>query len=180
MLAPGRATYEGTYAHVIDAIHEPKGLQQPRIPITVGGNGPKVTWRLAARFADELNLDALMPASGGGGAAGDRVPLRGDRPRPGHAAGRGARLGRGRRRRARGASASERLKEYADLGLSRVILQGFAAVSDPGDPRLLAEDCAAVGLLERSARPDHRRHSANGYRHPVHEVVAHALGSSNC
>ena len=25
MLAPGRATYDGRYAHVIDAIHEPKG-----------------------------------------------------------------------------------------------------------------------------------------------------------
>ena len=28
----------------------------------VGGNGPKVTWRLAARFADELNLDGVSPA----------------------------------------------------------------------------------------------------------------------
>ena len=27
----------------------------------VGGNGPKVTWRLAARFADELNLNWLTP-----------------------------------------------------------------------------------------------------------------------
>ena len=59
MLAPGRATYEGVHAHVRDAIHEPKGLQQPRLPIVVGGNGPKVTWRLAARFADELNLDGI-------------------------------------------------------------------------------------------------------------------------
>ena len=28
----------------------------------VGGNGPNVTWRLAARHADELNLDGMMPA----------------------------------------------------------------------------------------------------------------------
>jgi alkanesulfonate monooxygenase SsuD/methylene tetrahydromethanopterin reductase-like flavin-dependent oxidoreductase (luciferase family) len=61
MLQPGRATFDGRHARVIDAIHEPKGLQTPRLPIVVGGNGPKVTWRLAARFADELNLDALMP-----------------------------------------------------------------------------------------------------------------------
>ena len=28
----------------------------------VGGNGPNVTWRLAARYADELNLDGMTPA----------------------------------------------------------------------------------------------------------------------
>ena len=28
----------------------------------VGGNGPNVTWRLAAKFADELNLDGMSPA----------------------------------------------------------------------------------------------------------------------
>src|SRR3954454_17172914 len=33
MLGPGRATWQGAHAHVRDAIHEPKGLQQPRIPI---------------------------------------------------------------------------------------------------------------------------------------------------
>jgi F420-dependent oxidoreductase-like protein len=55
------ATYEGEHARVRDAINLPRGLQAPRIPIMVGGNGPNVTWRLAARFADELNLDALSP-----------------------------------------------------------------------------------------------------------------------
>ena len=61
MLEPGRATYEGPYAEVRGAINEPKGLQQPRIPIVVGGNGPNVTFRYAARFADELNLVFLGP-----------------------------------------------------------------------------------------------------------------------
>ncbi|MEO7117446.1 MAG: hypothetical protein ABIZ34_00590, partial [Candidatus Limnocylindrales bacterium] len=28
----------------------------------VGGNGPNVTWRLAAKFADELNVDGISPA----------------------------------------------------------------------------------------------------------------------
>jgi alkanesulfonate monooxygenase SsuD/methylene tetrahydromethanopterin reductase-like flavin-dependent oxidoreductase (luciferase family) len=28
----------------------------------VGGNGPNVTWRLAAKYADELNLDGMAPA----------------------------------------------------------------------------------------------------------------------
>jgi alkanesulfonate monooxygenase SsuD/methylene tetrahydromethanopterin reductase-like flavin-dependent oxidoreductase (luciferase family) len=52
---PGRATYAGEYARVDGAINVPKGIQD-HIPIIVGGNGPNVTMRLAARFADELNL----------------------------------------------------------------------------------------------------------------------------
>jgi len=59
MLGPGHATFEGVHAQVRDVINLPKGLQQPRMPIIVGGNGPDVTWRLAARYADELNLDEL-------------------------------------------------------------------------------------------------------------------------
>lgn len=61
MFAPGRATYRGEHHHVDGAINVPKPLQQPRIPIMVGGNGQNVTWRLAARYADELNLDGLGP-----------------------------------------------------------------------------------------------------------------------
>jgi F420-dependent oxidoreductase-like protein len=56
------ATYEGRHAVVRDAINVPRGIQRPRIPIMVGGNGPNVTWRLAARFADELNVDGLSPS----------------------------------------------------------------------------------------------------------------------
>ena len=55
------ATFDGTYSSVKNAINVPKSIQQPRVPIMVGGNGPNVTWRLAARFADELNLDGLSP-----------------------------------------------------------------------------------------------------------------------
>ena len=61
MLAPGRATYEGRHAHVRNAINVPKGIQKPRIPIIVGGNGEKRTAGYAIKFADELNyvfLDA--------------------------------------------------------------------------------------------------------------------------
>lgn len=55
------ATFEGEISQVRDAINVPKPIQEPRVPIMVGGNGPEVTWRLAARFADELNLDGLSP-----------------------------------------------------------------------------------------------------------------------
>ncbi len=56
------ATYEGPYSQVHDARNVPKPIQQPRVPIMVGGNGPNITWRLAARHADELNLDGMSPA----------------------------------------------------------------------------------------------------------------------
>jgi F420-dependent oxidoreductase-like protein len=63
MLEPGagRATFEGPYAAVRGAINLPKPVQRPRVPVMVGGNGPEVTWRLAARFADEVNLDGMPP-----------------------------------------------------------------------------------------------------------------------
>jgi F420-dependent oxidoreductase-like protein len=64
MLEPGRhihATYEGTHHSVRDARNVPKPIQATGMPIMVGGNGPNVTWRLAARYADELNLDGLSP-----------------------------------------------------------------------------------------------------------------------
>lgn len=60
MFGGGRATYAGERVRVADAINNPRGLQSPRIPIVVGGNG-RTTWRLAAQFADELNLDGLSP-----------------------------------------------------------------------------------------------------------------------
>jgi F420-dependent oxidoreductase-like protein len=64
MLEPGEdvhATYEGRHHHVRDARNVPKPTQPSGMPIMVGGNGPKVTWRLAARYADELNLDGMSP-----------------------------------------------------------------------------------------------------------------------
>jgi F420-dependent oxidoreductase-like protein len=64
MLEPGRdvhATYAGEHHSVADARNLPKPIQETGMPIMVGGNGPKVTWRLAARYADELNLDGMSP-----------------------------------------------------------------------------------------------------------------------
>jgi F420-dependent oxidoreductase-like protein len=147
MLAPGRATYAGTHASVVDAIHEPKGLQQPRLPIVVGGNGPNVTWRIAARFADELNLDAMPPED-----VARVLPIIHDRCEEAgrdphtlrvsvHLWGESANVAPGSQRR-------ERLLEYADLGLARAIVQGFHGVRAPAVLDALIEDCAATGLLE--------------------------------
>ena len=61
----------------------------PRLRVMAGGNGPNVTWRLAARFADELNVDGMGPEElrdPPRGAAPDPPPRRLSRPRrqPGH------------------------------------------------------------------------------------------------
>jgi len=152
MLGPGRATWDGVHAHVRDAIHEPKGLQQPRIPILVGGNGPKVTWRLAARFADELNLDAFTPAQ-----VEDALPVIASRcdeigRDPAslrvsvHIWGEAADVRPGAERR-------QRLRDYASLGLSRAIVQGFAAVRDEHALDDVVDDCRAVGLLDEVSAP---------------------------
>ena len=64
MLEPGRhihASYEGEHYSVRDARNLPKPIQPTGMPIMVGGNGPNVTWRLAARYADELNVDGMSP-----------------------------------------------------------------------------------------------------------------------
>jgi alkanesulfonate monooxygenase SsuD/methylene tetrahydromethanopterin reductase-like flavin-dependent oxidoreductase (luciferase family) len=147
MLAPGRATYEGRHAHVRDAIHEPKGLQEPRIPIVVGGNGPNVTWRLAARFADELNLDALTPAEVDAAlpVIASRCEEIGREPASlkvsVHIWGAAGDVAPGPERR-------QRLRDYASLGMSRTIVQGFAVAADPHAIDPLVDDLAAVGFLE--------------------------------
>jgi alkanesulfonate monooxygenase SsuD/methylene tetrahydromethanopterin reductase-like flavin-dependent oxidoreductase (luciferase family) len=145
MLGPGHATFQGRHAQVIDAIHEPVAYAGP-IPILVGGNGPERTWRLAARYADELNLDALMPD-----AVRAALPVI-------HA--RCAEVGRDPASLrlsvhlwgapmavAPGTERQERLLEYAELGVSRVIVQGFPGVQDPRALDILIEDCQGAGLV---------------------------------
>jgi F420-dependent oxidoreductase-like protein len=61
MMRDERATYHGTHHSIDGAINVPQPIQTPPVPIMVGGNGPNVTWRLAARYADELNLDGMSP-----------------------------------------------------------------------------------------------------------------------
>ena len=61
MFRLGRAGYRGKVWSIEGAINEPKPIQPDGVPIMVGGNGRERTWRLAARYANELNLDAMAP-----------------------------------------------------------------------------------------------------------------------
>jgi len=49
-----RTNFDGDYYKFVDAPFEPKPLQKPRIPIIVGGSGPRMM-RIAARYADNWN-----------------------------------------------------------------------------------------------------------------------------
>ncbi|HEX5395834.1 MAG TPA: TIGR03560 family F420-dependent LLM class oxidoreductase [Candidatus Limnocylindria bacterium] len=146
MREPGRenrATYEGEHASVAGAINQPKPVGP--MPIMVGGNGPNVTWRLAARFADELNVDGMSPDE-----LRDALPTIRSRCEeigrdPATLAisvhawwGEPAWSRPGERR-------VELLQQYAELGVSRVI--GLLQASADGDEALerLAEDARAAG-----------------------------------
>lgn len=143
MLVPGRATYSGPTASVRDAINVPRGLQAPRIPILVGGNGPNRTWRLAARFADELNLDWLSPEevvearpvidSRCGEIGRDPATLR-----------LSVNIGRPQSSPV-GAPRVDLLRRYADTGVDRVMTLVRACADDDGALERFAEDCVAAG-----------------------------------
>jgi F420-dependent oxidoreductase-like protein len=146
MFQPGPATYEGANAHVIAALHEPKGMQEPRIPIVVGGNGPNRTWRLAARFADELNLDAVTPQ-----ALAAAIPVIRDRceevDRDPATLKLSIHIWGEAGDAPPGAPRQKRFAEYASLGVHRIIVQGFRGVSDPDALKDLIRDCRAADLL---------------------------------
>lgn len=54
-----RASYQGKYYTLRDAICEPKTLQKPHPPITVGGGGEKSTMKITAKYADRFDWGSL-------------------------------------------------------------------------------------------------------------------------
>jgi len=143
MLGPERATYSGPSARVEDAINVPRGLQAPRVPILVGGNGPNRTWRLAARYADELNLDWFTPAE----VAEARPVIESRCDEVGRSPSTlrlSVNIGRPQSE-PEGRPRVDVLRAYADAGVDRVMTLLRASATDDGALARFAEDCAAAG-----------------------------------
>ena len=56
MWSQDETTYAGTYYQTHRANCDPKPLQQPRIPVWIGGGGEQLTLRVVARYADYSNF----------------------------------------------------------------------------------------------------------------------------
>jgi F420-dependent oxidoreductase-like protein len=145
------ATYDGRYASVREAINVPKPIQRPRVPIMVGGNGPDVTWRLAARHADELNVDGMSPDE----LAAALPTIRARCEEIGRDPATLAvsvhvwweQAGRPGQRRV------DLLGAYRDLGAKRVMILARPAVSDEAAVGELVADAQAAGLELAAAGP---------------------------
>jgi alkanesulfonate monooxygenase SsuD/methylene tetrahydromethanopterin reductase-like flavin-dependent oxidoreductase (luciferase family) len=62
MLRNKVTTYEGRYYRVVESAMSPSPIQEPRPPITIGANGPRML-RIAARYADTWNTYGGMGLS---------------------------------------------------------------------------------------------------------------------
>lgn len=56
LLSQETTTFDGEYYQLKDARNEPKGPQQPHMPICIGGSGEKRTLRTVAKYAQHWNF----------------------------------------------------------------------------------------------------------------------------
>ncbi len=55
------ANFDGKYYQIHGAINQPKGVQQPHIPLLIGGGGEQVTLKLVAKYGDACNIEGFDP-----------------------------------------------------------------------------------------------------------------------
>lgn len=147
LLGPGeaRATWDGRFASAREAINLPRGHTRPRVPIVVGGNGRNVTWRLAARHADELNLNLMTVAE-----VAAALPVVRERCEESGRDPDSLRISvqlRGPIVGKPGGDRVERLAGYRELGLDRaMVAMQVEAVTDDEALPALADDARAAGI----------------------------------
>ncbi len=144
MFAPGPVTYEGRYAQVRGAHNVPRGLQQPRIPIIVGGNGERVTAGYAIKYADELNFVFLSAAQVAERITAVRARCETEGRDP--ASLRFSMYTRDEEIREAGRARIDTLAGYAAVGLDRIVCfpTRWSATTDA--QASFAEDCRAAGI----------------------------------
>ena len=141
MFAPGRASYEGAHAHVRNAINVPKGIQQPRIPIIVGGNGEKRTAGYAIKHADEI--------AGRMASVRQRCEEEGRDP----ATLRFSHYVRDEEMRDAGQRRIDLLAGYAAVGLDRIVCFPTRWSPTAETQAAFAEDCRAAGIELAAGEP---------------------------
>ena len=144
MFGPGLASYEGEYAHVRNAYNVPKGLQSPRIPIIVGGNGAKVTAGYAIKYADELNYVFLGPDEIAERMVAVRARCEDEGRDP--ATLRFSLYARDEDFREAGQARIDLLAAFAAIGLDRIICFPTRWSPTAEAQAAFAEDCLAAGL----------------------------------
>jgi F420-dependent oxidoreductase-like protein len=144
MFEPGRAAYEGQYGHVRGAINVPKGVQEPRIPIIVGGNGERVTAGYAIRYADELNYVFLAAETVRERIASvrERCETEGRDP----ATLRFSLYTKDEEMRDQGQARVDTLAGFAEVGLDRIVCFPTRWSPTTDAQAAFAEDCRAAGL----------------------------------
>jgi F420-dependent oxidoreductase-like protein len=144
MFEPGRSTFTGRFAQVRGAINVPHGLQGPRIPIIVGGNGREKTAGYAIRFADELNFVFLEPDD----VAERMVDVRRRCEEQGRdpATMRFSLYERDERMRDAGQARVDRLGRFAEIGLDRLVAFPTRFAPTLEAQAAFAEDCRAAGI----------------------------------
>jgi F420-dependent oxidoreductase-like protein len=144
MFSPGHASYEGAHAHVRNAINVPKGLQKPRIPIIVGGNGERRTAGYAIKYADELNFVFLSP-----GEIRDRIVAvrqRCEDEGRDPATLRFSLYARDEEMRDAGQPRVDALGAYRDVGLDRIVCFPTRWAPSTETQEAFAEDVRAAGI----------------------------------
>jgi F420-dependent oxidoreductase-like protein len=144
MFGPGRSTYEGEFAHVRGAINVPHGLQQPRIPIIVGGNGRQRTAGYAIRYADELNFVFIEPDDIADRMRDVRERCAADDRDP--ATLRFSLYERDELMRDAGQARIDRLATMRELGLDRLVAFPTRWSPTLETQAAFAEDCRAAGI----------------------------------
>jgi F420-dependent oxidoreductase-like protein len=61
LLTEKAANFDGKYVKLTNAYCEPKAVQAPHPPITIGGKGPKRTLRAVAKWAQQWNVIVANP-----------------------------------------------------------------------------------------------------------------------